>query len=32
MVESIIDDILRREGGYINHPANWGGPTVEGTV
>lgn len=30
MVESIIDDIIRREGGFINHPADRGGPTKYG--
>lgn len=29
-VESMIDDILRREGGYVNHPADRGGPTKFG--
>jgi len=26
-VEEMIDDILQREGGYVNHPADRGGPT-----
>lgn len=26
-IEQILDDILRREGGYVNHPADRGGPT-----
>jgi lysozyme family protein len=26
-VDQMIDDILRREGGYVNHPADRGGPT-----
>lgn len=30
MVESIIDDIIRREGGFINHPNDRGGPTKYG--
>lgn len=28
--EAIIDDILRREGGYIDHPADRGGATKHG--
>jgi lysozyme family protein len=30
MVESIIDDIIRREGGFVNHPNDRGGPTKYG--
>ncbi|SFM12730.1 glycoside hydrolase family 108 protein [Nitrosomonas communis] len=30
MVETIIDDIIRREGSFINHPADRGGPTKYG--
>jgi len=30
MVESLIDDIIRREGGFVNHPADRGGPTKYG--
>lgn len=30
MVESIINDIIRREGGFINHPNDRGGPTKYG--
>jgi lysozyme family protein len=30
MVESIIDDIIRREGDFINHPNDRGGPTKYG--
>ncbi len=30
MVESIIDDIIRREGGFVNHPKDRGGPTKYG--
>ena len=30
MVETIIDDIIRREGGFINHPADRGGSTKYG--
>jgi lysozyme family protein len=26
-VDEMIDDILRREGGYVDHPADRGGPT-----
>ncbi|MEJ2641669.1 MAG: glycosyl hydrolase 108 family protein [Desulfosarcinaceae bacterium] len=29
-VEEMIDDILRREGGFVNHPADRGGPTKYG--
>lgn len=28
--DQILDDILRREGGYINHPNDKGGPTKYG--
>lgn len=28
--ESIIDDIIRREGSYVDHPADRGGPTKYG--
>lgn len=30
MIESIINDIIRREGGFIHHPADRGGPTKFG--
>ncbi|SFL93699.1 glycoside hydrolase family 108 protein [Nitrosomonas communis] len=30
MVETIIDDIIRREGNFINHPNDRGGPTKYG--
>ncbi|MGI9492293.1 MAG: glycoside hydrolase family 108 protein, partial [Geminicoccaceae bacterium] len=26
-IESMIDDVLRREGGFVDHPADRGGPT-----
>lgn len=26
-VDAMIDDLIRREGGYVNHPADKGGPT-----
>ena len=29
-IEQMIDDVLRREGGYVNHPADKGGPTKYG--
>jgi lysozyme family protein len=29
-VDHVIDDIIRREGGYVNHPADRGGPTKYG--
>jgi lysozyme family protein len=29
-VDQMIDDILRREGGYVNHPSDKGGPTKYG--
>lgn len=29
-IESLIDDIIHREGGYVNHPADRGGPTKFG--
>lgn len=30
MIEAIINDIIRREGGFINHPIDRGGPTKYG--
>ncbi|MCX8016383.1 MAG: hypothetical protein N2690_00570 [Rhodocyclaceae bacterium] len=32
MIERILDDILRREGGYVDHPADRGGPTKFGVT
>lgn len=29
-IERILDDLLLREGGYVNHPADLGGPTNYG--
>lgn len=29
-IEGMIDDILRREGGFVHHPADRGGPTNHG--
>ncbi|NJO37609.1 MAG: glycoside hydrolase family 108 protein [Rhizobiales bacterium] len=29
-VDSMIDDIIRREGGFVDHPADRGGPTCYG--
>ncbi len=29
-IEQMIDDVIRREGGYVNHPADKGGPTKYG--
>lgn len=29
-IETIIDELIEREGGYVNHPADRGGPTKYG--
>lgn len=31
-IDQIIDDIIRREGGYVNHPSDRGGPTKYGVT
>lgn len=31
-IESLIDDLLDREGGYVSHPADRGGPTCWGVT
>ena len=30
MIDRLLDDLLEREGGYVNHPADRGGPTNYG--
>jgi lysozyme family protein len=32
MIETLIDDVIGREGGYANHPADKGGPTRWGVT
>jgi lysozyme family protein len=32
MIESLIDEVIAREGGYSNHPADRGGPTRWGVT
>ena len=29
-VDALIDELIKREGGYVNHPADKGGPTCFG--
>ena len=29
-VDQLIDEVIRKEGGYVNHPADKGGPTRYG--
>jgi Putative secretion activating protein len=29
-IERVLDEVIRREGGYVNHPADKGGPTKFG--
>ena len=29
-IDAMITDVIRREGGYVNHPADKGGPTKYG--
>ena len=29
-VDELIDELIEREGGYVNHPADRGGPTKFG--
>ena len=31
-VKQLIDVLIEREGGYVNHPADKGGPTCEQTL
>jgi lysozyme family protein len=32
MIDELIDDVIEREGGYVNHPADRGGPTRWGVT
>lgn len=32
MIEALIDEVIGREGGYVNHPADRGGPTRWGVT
>ena len=31
-IDSLIDEVIDREGGYVNHPADKGGPTRWGVT
>ena len=31
-VDQLIDELIDREGGYVNHPADRGGPTCWGVT
>jgi lysozyme family protein len=30
LIDRVLDEVIRREGGYVNHPADKGGPTKYG--
>ena len=32
LIEKLVDDLIEREGGYVNHPADRGGPTCWGVT